>query len=159
MNTCCDFQRSAQPWIFNVKSLNSYIYIGMRGLIDTEGKRYVDRVLIPTMWPSAMTLTWDFQGEILKMLYLRNGRAHWHGIKGMWVDRMLNPCCDFQRSPHPWPWHWIFKVKFWKYCISWMVEPIDMEQKGCESIECWTHVTFNVQLNHDLDLGFSRQNL
>ena len=35
--------------------------------------------------------------------------------------------------------------------------PIDMELKGCESIECWTHaVTFNVHLTHDLYLGFSR---
>ena len=34
---------------------------------------------------------------------------------------------------------------------------IDMELKGCESIECWTHVvTFNVHFAHDLDLGFSR---
>ena len=24
------------------------------------------------------------------------------------------PCCYFQRSPHQWPWPWIFKVKFWK---------------------------------------------
>ena len=37
--------------------------------------------------------------------------------------------------------------------------PIDMELKGCESIECWTHVvTFNVHLTHDLDRGFSRSN-
>ena len=37
--------------------------------------------------------------------------------------------------------------------------PIDMGLKGCESIECWTHVvTFNVHLTHDLDLGFSRSN-
>ena len=37
--------------------------------------------------------------------------------------------------------------------------PIDMELKGCESIEYWTHVvTFNVHLFHDLDLGFSRSN-
>ena len=57
-----------------------------------------------------MTLTFDFQGQILKKSYLRNG---------------------------------------W---------PIDMERKGCESIECWTHVvTFNGHLTHDdLDLGFSR---
>ena len=35
--------------------------------------------------------------------------------------------------------------------------PIDMERKGCESIECYTHfVTFNFDLNHDLDFGFSR---
>ena len=46
----------------------------------------VDRVLsVPTMWPSAMILTSDFQSEILKMPYLRNGRSHSHGMKGMWV--------------------------------------------------------------------------
>ena len=33
--------------------------------------------------------------------------------------------------------------------------PIDIEWKGCELIECWTHVvTFNVHLTHDLDLDF-----
>ena len=42
-----------------------------------------------------LTLTLDFQGQILKKSYLRNGMADWHGIKGMWIDRMLYPCCDF----------------------------------------------------------------
>ena len=32
---------------------------------------------------------------------------------------------------------------------------IDMEQKGCESIGCWTHY---VALNDNLGLGFSRSN-
>ena len=36
-----------------------------------------------------MTFTLDFQGQILKKSYLRNGMADWHGTKGMWVDRML----------------------------------------------------------------------
>ena len=37
--------------------------------------------------------------------------------------------------------------------------PIDMEQKGCKSIGCYTHfVTFNVHFTHDLDLGFSSSN-
>ena len=60
-----------------------------------------------------LTLTLEFQGQILKIEFLMNGRADWHGTKGMWIDRMLHPLCDFQRSPHPWPWPWIFKVKFW----------------------------------------------
>ena len=106
-----------------------------------------------------LTLPLDFQGQIVKMLYLRNGRGDWHGTKGMWVDTMLHSLCDFQRSPHPWPWHWIFKVKFRKKHILGLGWPIDMELKGCESIECWIHVvTFNVHLTHDLDLGFSRSN-
>ena len=91
-----------------------------------------------------LTLTLDLQGQILKMLYLRNGRADWHGTKGIWVDMMLDPRCDFELWPHPWPWPSIFKVKVWKSHNSGMGCPIDMEWKGCESTECWTHVmTFN----------------
>ena len=38
-----------------------------------------------------------------------------------------------------------------------MEGPIDMEQKGCESMACYTHfVTLNFHLNHGIDLGFSR---
>ena len=54
-----------------------------------------------------LTLTLDFQGQILKMLYLRNWRADWHGTKGMWVDRMLDPHivtlnCDLTHDFDPW---------------------------------------------------------
>ena len=99
-----------------------------------------------------LTLTLDIQGQILKMLYLRNGRGDWHGTKGMWVDRMLYPLCDFQLWPQPWPWPWIFKVKFWKSRISGMGWPIDTGWKGCESIECWTHaVTFPSPMTLALD--------
>ena len=67
---------------------------------------------IPTIWPWALIL--DFQGQILKMLYLKNGGMGGGGggdwlIKGMWVDRMLHSHCDL-----------------------------------------------NLDLTHDLDLGFSR---
>ena len=82
----------------------------------TWNERDVNRYdVTPTLWlstfPSPMTLTLDFQGQILKRSYLRNGMT------------------------------------------------IDMELKGCESIECWTHaVTFNGHLTHDLYFGFSRSN-
>ena len=46
-------------------------------------------------FPSPMTLILDCQGQILKKSYIRNGMADGHGIKGMWIDRMLDPCCDF----------------------------------------------------------------
>ena len=107
-----------------------------------------------------LTLTLDFQGQILKMLYLKNWGLIDMERKGVWVERMLHPLCDFQRSPHPWPSPWIFKVKFWKSHISGMGWPIDIELKGCESRECWTHiVTFNVHLTHNHDFGFSRSNV
>ena len=133
-----------------------------------------------------LTLTLDFQGQILKMLYLRNGRANWHWTKGMRVDRTLDPHCDFELWRHPWPWPLIFKVEFWKSCNSGRGCPIDMEWKGCESTECstltspmtltwifksdfeiavsqeWegqlTWNTYFVTLSFDLDLGFSRSN-
>ena len=106
-----------------------------------------------------LELGFSMKGQILKKLYFRNGMTDWLGTKGMWIDRMLDPCCGFQHSPLPWPWPWIFKVNILKCCISGMGWLIDLEWKGCESIKCWTHVvTFDVQLNHDLDLGFSRSN-
>ena len=103
-----------------------------------------------------MTLTLDFQGQILKMPYLQNGRADWHGTKGMWVDGMLDSDFDFELWPHQWPWPLISKVKFWKCCISRMGGPIDMEWKGYEAKECYTYY---VTLSYEFDLGFWRSNL
>ena len=153
------------PWIFKVKFWKCFSS-GMGGPIDMERKGcesigcYFHFVTFNFItWTSTMTLTLDFQGQILKKSYLRNGMADWHGTKGMWVDIMLDTFCGFQHSPHPWPWPWIFKVKFWKCCISGMGWAIDMERKGCESLECYTHfVIFNFDLNHDHDRGFSRSN-
>ena len=83
-----------------------------------------------------VTLSYDldhrFSRSNFEKLYLRNGRADWHGAKGMWVDRMLDPRCDFELWPHPWPWPWIFKVKFFNSNISGMGGSVDLEWKGCE---------------------------
>ena len=49
-----------------------------------------------------LTLTLDFQDQILKMLYLRYDRADWHGTKWMWVYGTLDPHCDF---------------KLWQVCV------------------------------------------
>ena len=83
-----------------------------------------------------LTLTLDFQGQILKMLYRKNWRTGWHGTKGMWIDRMSDLHCDFELWPHPWPWPLIFKVRFLKSHNSGMGCPIDMKWKGCELIGC-----------------------
>ena len=52
----------------------------------------------PTVWhcplTTPMTLTLEFQGQSLKLLYLRKGAADWHGTKRMWVI-------------HSWPWYWL----------------------------------------------------
>ena len=66
----------------------------------------------------------------LTLDYLRNGRADWHGSREIWIDRMLDPHCDFEHWPHPWPWPLIFKVKFSKSRNFGMGCLIDMEWKG-----------------------------
>ena len=77
-------------------------------------------------------------------------------FKFIWNCLDLLLCNIILISPSP----WIFKVKFINLCVSVMEGSIDIERKGCESIECWTHVvTLNFDLAHDLDLGFSRWNI
>ena len=86
-------------------------------------------------------------------MHLRNGRANQHGMKGIWVDRILYLLCDLEL----WLWPWILKVKYLKSSIIEIRGWIDI--KGCESIGCWTQVvTSNFYLTHDLDLVFSRSN-
>ena len=67
----------------------------------------------PTLWPWAMTVTLDFQGQILKRPYPRNGMADWHTTKRMWVDRQSDLLCGVEF----WPLPWIFKSKFLKSYI------------------------------------------
>ena len=117
-----------------VKSGSTWARLCGTHIFETAGWIYTIRSSMELPWPVVvqhhLTLTLDFQGQILKMLYLRNGRADWHGTKGMWVDRMLDPHCNYELWPHPWPWPLIFKVKIWKSHNSGMGCPIDMEQKG-----------------------------
>ena len=89
---------------------------GMGGLIDIKVKGYESI----GCWTHYMTLNFDlthdldlgFSRSIIKKLYLWNGMAYWHGMKRMWVGRMLDLLswlCDLEG----WPWPWILKVKFW----------------------------------------------
>ena len=71
----------------------------MEGPIDMERKQcewigcYTHFVTFNI--PLTHDLDLGFWGQILEKSYLRNGMANWHGIKGMWVDGMLDLCCDF----------------------------------------------------------------
>ena len=56
----------------------------MGGPLDMEQKGY-ESIGCYTYF---MTLTLDFQGQTLEILYLRNGKANWHRTKVVWVDRM-----------------------------------------------------------------------
>ena len=76
-----------------------------------------------------LTLTVDFQGQILKMLYLRNGTCYERDVSRynvrptLWLWTVTSPMTltlDFLRSN--------FET------VSGMGYLIDIEQKGCESI-------------------------
>ena len=112
---------------------------------------YLCNIMVIWPWP------WIFKVKFWKYC-LRNGRADWHGTKGMWVDRMLHPLCDFNFDLN----HDLdlgFSRSNFESHISGMGWLIDMEWRGCESIKYCTHVvTFNIPLTHDLDLGFPRSN-
>ena len=154
----CDHTYDLDPWF----SRSNFEKVLNQECDDrlTWNKRGVSQLdARPTLWLwtviSPMTLTLDFQGQILKKSQLTNGMPDWHGTKGIWVNWMLDLCCDFQLWLHPWPWPWIFSIKVWNSCIPGMGGPIDMEGKGYESMGCYAYF---VTLSYDLDLGFSRSN-
>ena len=103
---------------FNIIFLNRHIS-GMGGLINMEQKSIQDDVG-PAMWSwtltSPMTLTLDFEAQYLKKPYLRNGRANWHGVKGMWVDNLLDLLWHWT-GPHTWL-IFVFQGQIWKITIS-----------------------------------------
>ena len=104
-----------------------------------------------------LTLTLDFQGQILRMLYLRNVKADWHGRKGMSVDRMWDPHCDFELWPHPWPWPLITRSNFEKVSQEW-----DVRLTWNERDVSWLNVGPMVSLSTltspmTLTLNFQRQ--
>ena len=153
----CDFKGWPHPWrwplIFKVKFWKCCIW-GMGGPINMERKGCESIGCYPTLWlwtvTSSMTLTLEFQGQILKKSWLCIGMPDWHGTKGMWVNRMLDSHCDFELWRHPWPWPWIYKVNFLNSCISGMGGPINMEWKGYEAIGLYTYYA---TLSYDFDLG------
>ena len=42
-----------------------------------------------------------FSRSNFEKLYLRNGMADRHGTKGMWIDGVLDPCCEFSTFTSP----------------------------------------------------------
>ena len=91
-----------------------------------------------------MTLTLDFEGQLLKKLYHSNKRVNWHETKRMWVDRMLDSSFDLKLLPHPWHWPWIFKVKF--LIMEWEVDRLGIKEM---------RVRYNVGFIMGLLLGHS----
>ena len=89
-----------------------------------------------------------------KMVWLRrNGKQN--------INWMLDLKCGHQFWPWPWPWPWIFKVKYLIfYFLARSLVRLPRNKKKNTLIEhkaC--NVAINFDLDHDLDLEFSRSNI
>ena len=93
---------------------------GMEGSVDMEWNGWES----VGCWTHYVTLTLDFQGQNLKLLYLR--WLTWNEMNVSWWDV----------GPTMWHWTWIFKVKFWISCFGEMASLINMNWKWCKSIGC-----------------------
>ena len=97
----------------------------------------------------AMTLTFNFQGQIWNLLYLNQKWSDCHETKNEHISWTLGLKCDHQI----WPWPWIFKVKYEICYISTKSGPIATRQKA--NISIWTlGLKFDngFDLGHDLDI-------
>ena len=111
----------------------------------------------PQMWPPgltlAMTLTFNFQGQIWNLLYLSQKWSDCHETKSKHINWTQGLKCDHQVWPWPWPWPSIFKVKYGICYISAKSGPIATKRKANISIELQaSNVTSGFDLDHDLDL-------
>ena len=71
------------------------------------------------MWPSglilAMTLTLNFQGQILNLLCLNQKWSFCHETKSKHIDWTPGLKCDQWDWPWPWPWHLNFQGQMWSW--------------------------------------------
>ena len=126
----------------------------------------------------AMTLALNFQGQIL--LYLSQKLSDCNETKSRHIDWTLGLKCHHWVWPWPWhwridwilglkchhwvwswPWHWplIFRVKYGLCNISAKNGPIATKRKVNISMELYaSNVTNGIELDHALDLVFSRSN-
>ena len=116
------------------------------------------------MWPSgltlAMTLTFNFQGQIQNLLYLSQKWSDCHETKSKHIDWTLGLKFDHRVWLWPWPWPSIFKVKYRICYISAKNGPIATKRKANISIELQaSNVTNGFDFGHVLDLQFSRSNI
>ena len=58
----------------------------------------------------------------------------WSEIKWKQMNWIISPIYHLVLPPHWWNWPSIFKVKAWKRLSPGMGEPMDVEQKGYESV-------------------------
>ena len=127
----------------------------MGELIDMERKGYESI----GGWTHHVTLWFGLSRSNLEIAVSQelDGHLTWNR-RDLRLYRMLDPLHDFDLWFHPWPWTWIFKVKFSNSHISGMGGSINMERKGCESDTIMLDPLYNLELCPHPGLKFSRSN-
>ena len=109
------------PWIFKVKYRICYIS-AKNGPIAMKRKANISIELRPQMWPSdltlAMTLTFNFQGQIWNLLYLNQKWSDCHETKSKHIDWTPGLKCDQWVRPWPWPWPLNFQGQMWPWPLT-----------------------------------------
>ena len=104
--------------------VRSYLRTGWSDWHGTKGMCVNWCKVWSTSWPwpltPPMTLTLDFQGQILENCI--SGIGGLVDMKEMGYEsiRCWTHYITLTFDPHPWPRPWIFKVKFWDSCVSGM---------------------------------------
>ena len=87
-----------------------------------------------------MTLILDFQGKILKLLYLRNGRVNSLGMKGLWVGYDVGCTMGLTLCHSAWQIDWPSNGSMWNSYSFQPHEPVgpwmgysftDLGSEGC----------------------------
>ena len=153
----CDFEFWLQPfpWLtFDFVKVKFWGCISRMGRSEWSERDVSWYDAEPTMLPWAMTLTLDFQGQMLRKavcipgvrwpIDMERKRCESTGSRAHFVTLTVDLTQDLDLG--------FLEVKFWKSCISgkvggdwgggWVIE---MEWKGSESIRCWTHYVTHFQ--------------
>ena len=94
-------------WIFRVKCWKSLITDLHRNYMELSKPASVEH-------HGLVTLTLDFQGEMLKKPYHGNSRVIAHRMKWVWIDRKWDTLYGTSLCSFPILWHWFCKAKFKK---------------------------------------------
>ena len=127
--------RSVSKWwrILLVSFWGDYFFFSFHQCFFFKAKHSVGPILCMNGWCDWPEIKRRCISWMLGQLYghefwpLPHGNEKGSNSVGYWVGHMTLPF-------DPWLWSWIFKGKHWNNIILGMGGPIDMGQRGCESI-------------------------
>ena len=154
MTLTLNFQGQIWNWLYLSQKWSDCHEMKSKHIDWTRGLKCDHRA-----WPWPWPWLWIFKVKY-GICYISQKWCHCHETKSKHIDWSQDLKCDHWVWPWPWPWPWIFKVKYGIGYISAKNGPIATKRKANPSIELQaSNVTIRFNLDHDLDLEFSRSNM